>query len=100
MQDSTKSRLITFSRRWYLSLIAFIGCSFAIVYVVAEGYEILITPCTVAMCLVFFIQFCQFVVAIVVRKWWQLLGALLGIAASLSVTVYVLKTLGAMTIQQ
>ena len=95
MKESTRSRLTVFSRLWAVSLILFIVlCILAVIATMGEKTDMM-GIAVVGFCLVFIVQLCQLITAIVVRRWWCAAGAFIGILVSCFVLTCAIVALAA-----
>lgn len=87
MKERTKSRLTLFARLWAVSVVLFIVFSIMYAYACMNESKNLIGLGAVGACIMFLVQVCQLVAAIMVRRWWCFAGTVIGIAVSLFVLV-------------
>ena len=95
MQETTRTRLTIFSRLWAIPMILFILlCIVAVVACMEENTD-LMGLAVLGTLLMFVIQLCQLVAAIVVRRWWCVAGGVIGLVVSLFVMVCSIVALAA-----
>ena len=82
MENATKPKLTLFARLWPLSVVLFLALCVAVCYAVINERTNLIGLSSVGLCLMFFVQLSQLISAIVVRKWWCLIGCIMGLVLS------------------
>ena len=95
MQESTKSRLTVFSRLWALPLVLFVLLAVAAVIAGMNEHRGWMGLCVVGTVLMLIVQLAQLVSAVIVRRWWCVLGAVIGVAVSLFVGVCSIVALAA-----
>ena len=95
MREITKSRLIVFSRLWAVPMILFVLLSVAAVIAVMNNRVNWMGLAVVGSVLMLMVQLAQLVSAVIVRRWWCVLGAVIGVAVSLFVGVCSIVALAA-----
>ena len=83
MQESTKSRLIVFSRLWAVPMILFVLLAVAAVIAGMNEHKSWMGLAVVGTVVMLIVQVAQLVSAIVVRRWWCVAGAVIGVAVSI-----------------
>jgi len=95
MQESTRSKLIVFSRLWAIPMFIFIVLSITVVIVGMDNRKNLMNLAVIGMGLMFVIQICQLVAAIIVRHRWLVCGSIVGLLASVFVMIWSIAASGA-----
>ena len=95
MQESTKSRLIVFSRLWAVPTVLFVVLAVAAVIAGMNDHRGWMGLCVLGTVLMLIILLAQLVSAIVVRRWWCVAGAVIGVAVSVFVALTSIVALGA-----
>ena len=95
MRERTKSRLTTFSRLWAIPMILCIALSIVGVIGCMDEQKNLIGIGATGSVLMFLIMLCQLVTSIMVRRWWCMVGVIIGIVVSLFVWVCSIVALAA-----
>ena len=95
MRERTKSRLTTFSRLWAIPMILCIVLSIVGVIGCMDEQKNLIGIGATGSVLMFLIMLCQLVASIMVRRWWCMVGVIIGIVVSLFVWVCSIVALAA-----
>ena len=95
MQESTKSRLIVFSRLWAVAMVLFVMLSVAAVIAGMNEHKDWMGLCVVGTVLMLIVQLAQLVSAIIVRRWWCVIGAVFGVGVSVFVALTSMVALGA-----
>lgn len=83
MQASTQSKLVKFCRLWAVTMLLFFVLCVVAVYAGMGERRNLMTLAIIGTVIVFVFQLAQLVSAIIVRRWWQVAGNVVGIAISL-----------------
>ena len=95
MQESTKSRLIVFSRLWAVPMVLCVLLAVAAVVAGMNDQRDWMGLCVVGTVLMLIVLFAQLVSAIVMRRWWCVTGAVIGVAVSVFVILTSIVALGA-----
>ena len=95
MQESTKSRLIVFSRLWAVSTVLFVLLAVAAVIAGMNEHKGWMGLAVLGTVLMLIVQLAQLVSAIIVRRWWCVAGAVIGVAVSIFVALTSIVALGA-----
>ena len=95
MKESTRTRLTRFSRLWALSMGLCIGLCVVGVYACMTDRKTLMGIAAIGTILMFLAMLCQLVTSIIVRRWWCLVGTIIGISVSLSVWICSIVALAA-----
>jgi hypothetical protein len=95
MQESTKSRLIVFSRLWAIPMILFVMLAVAAVIAGMNEHRGWMGLAVVGTVLMLIVQLAQLVSAIIVRRWWCVTGAVIGVVVSVFVALTSIVALGA-----
>ena len=95
MKESTRTKLTKFSRLWALSMALCIGLCVVGVFACMTDRKVLMGIATIGTILMFLIMLCQLVTSIIVRRWWCVVGALIGMAVSLSIWFFSIVALAA-----
>lgn len=95
MQESTKSRLIVFSRLWAVSMVLFVLLAVAAVIAGMNEHRGWMGLAVLGTVLMLIVQLAQLVSAIIVRRWWCVAGAVIGVAVSIFVALTSIVALGA-----
>lgn len=85
MQESTKSRLIVFARLWAIPMVLCVLFSIAAVIAAIHEHKGWMGLAVLGTVLTLIVLFCQVVAAIVLRRWWHVVGSVMSIAVSLFV---------------
>ena len=85
MKESTIKKLATFSRWWFVSMLLFIVLCITAVIAMMNDQKNLMTLGVILSGLMFFIQFCQFFAALIIRRWWLAAGGFFGMVVSVFV---------------
>ena len=85
MQETTKAKLTKFSRLWAIPMILCIVLSVIGVVACMNENKNLIGITATGSVLMFLVMLCQFVTSIMVRRWWCMVGVLIGILVTLFV---------------
>ena len=85
MQESTKSKLTTFSRLWAIPMVLCIALCIVGVIGCMDEQRNLIGIAAVGSALMFIIMLGQLITSIIVRRWWCMIGVIIGIVVSLFV---------------
>ena len=95
MREITKSRLIVFSRLWAVSMILFVLLSIAAVIATMNYHSGWMGLAVVCSGLMLMVQLAQLVSAVIVRRWWCVVGAVIGVAVSIFVALCSIVALAA-----
>jgi hypothetical protein len=95
MQESTKSRLTVFSRLWAVAMVLFVLLAVAAVIAGMNEHRGWMGLCVVGTVVMLIVQLAQLVSAIVVRRWWYVTGAAVGVGVSIFVILTSIVALGA-----
>ena len=95
MREITKSRLIVFSRLWAVPMILFVLLSIAAVIAVMNNHTNWMGLAVVGSGLMLIVQLAQLVSAVIVRRWWCVVGAVIGVAVSIFVALCSIVALAA-----
>ena len=95
MRESTKSKLNAFSRLWAVSAGLFVILCIVAVAAVMSDRTNLMGIAVVGMCILFLAQLVQLVTAIMARRWWRVLGCVIGLAVSVFVLLSSIVALAA-----
>ena len=95
MREITKSRLIVFSRLWAVSMILFVLLSIAAVIATMNYHSGWMGLAVVGSGLMLAVQLAQLVSAVIVRRWWCVVGAVIGVAVSIFVALCSIVALAA-----
>ena len=95
MQESTKSRLIVFSRLWAVSMVLFVLLAVAAVIAGMNEHRGWMGLAVLGTVLMLIVQLAQLVSSIIVRRWWCVAGAVIGVAVSIFVALTSIVALGA-----
>lgn len=95
MKDSTRTRLTTFSRLWPVPMVLCIGLCIVGVFACMTDRRNLMGIAAVGTVLMFLTMICQLVASIVVRRWWCLVGVIIGLALSVFVWICSIVALAA-----
>ena len=95
MREITKSRLIVFSRLWAVSMILFGLLSIAAVIATMNYHSGWMGLAVVCSGLMLMVQLAQLVSAVIVRRWWCVVGAVIGVAVSIFVALCSIVALAA-----
>ena len=82
MQERTKSRLTLFARLWAVSVVFFLVSGIVFVYACMNNSKNLIGVGAVGFCIMFIVQVSQLIAAIIVRRWWCVFCAVIGLLLS------------------
>ncbi|MCR4920821.1 MAG: RsiV family protein [Bacteroidaceae bacterium] len=85
MQESTKSRLIVFSRLWAIPTVLCVLLSIAAVIACMNEHKGWMGLAVLGTLLMLAILVCQLIAAIILRRWWHVAGSAFGILASVFV---------------
>lgn len=95
MQESIKSKLIVFSRLWAVPMVLFVLLSITAVVAAMNNHADGMGLAVVGTVLMLIIQLAQLVSAVVLRRWWCVTGAAIGVAVSLFVAASSIVALAA-----
>jgi len=95
MREITKSRLIVFSRLWAVPMILCVLLSVAAVVAVMNNHTNWMGLAVVCSVLMLMVQLAQLVSAVIVRRWWCVVGAVIGVAVSVFVALCAIVALAA-----
>jgi hypothetical protein len=95
MQESTKSKLIVFSRLWAVPMVLFVLLAVAAVIAGMNEHRGWMGLCVVGTILMLIVQLAQLVNAIIMRRWWCVAGAVFGVGVSVFVALTSIVALGA-----
>ena len=95
MKESTRKKLTIFSRLWAISMVLCIGMCIVGVIACMNEHRNLIGIAAIGTVLMFLIMLCQLVTSIITRRWWCLVGVIIGIALSIFVWVCSIVALAA-----
>ena len=82
MRESNKSKLTVFARLWAVPMVLFVLLSVAAVVAAMNDSSNWMGAAVVGTVVMLIVQIAQLVSAIIVRRWWYVAGAVIGLAVS------------------
>ena len=95
MKESTRTRLTIFSRLWPISMVLFIGLCVVGVIACMDEQKNLMGVAALGAVLMFLVQLSQLVASFIIRRWWCVVGSIIGIVLSIFVWICSIVALAA-----
>lgn len=95
MKESTRTRLTTFSRLWPVPMTLFIVLCIVAIFACINLHKGIMALAAMGTIIMLIIMLCQVVTSIIVRRWWCLGGAIIGIVISILVWICSIVALAA-----